>query len=298
MPATLVIVVTLAIAAQAAASQAPITVALTPVVPSGRVNLRWSPKGATVPLHLKAGAWFGSFALGPAGARAVTIKLGKTPGAPHYNTLWIDLNRNGKWSDSERLTTTPTLTRGKWWSTFDAVVAVPNAAGGGTRPYPLSLWYVEDPVEPDTAPALRWSRRGWHQGTVDIGGKRAWVLITEMEMDGVFDQRDAWAISRDSAGILKPDVRTLDEHAWLDGMAYRPVKIDPDGRSVTIVAVQTGTTEAEEAAKKDIYLPDRNVPRAATPLRFAADLRTAEEMARRNHKLVLIDFEAVWCGPC
>lgn len=298
MRPTLLILATLSIAGRAAASQAPITVALVPVVPSTGVNLRWSPKGAIVPLHRRTDAFLGTFTLGPAGTRAVAVKLGKTPGAPHYNTLWIDLDRNGRWSDAERLTITPTLIRGKWWSTFDAVVTVPNAAGGDSRPYPLSLWYVDDPVEPDTAPALRWSRRGWHQGTVDIGGRPAYVMITEMEMDGVFDQRDAWAISRDSAGILKPDVRTLDEHAWLDGTAYRPVKIDPDGRSITIVAIQTGTTEAEEAAKRDIYLPDRNVTRAAVPLRFAADLHTAQETARREHKRVLIDFEAVWCGPC
>jgi thiol-disulfide isomerase/thioredoxin len=174
-----------------------------------------------------------------------------------------------------------------------------------TRPYPLSLWYVddpawyiEDPAATEIPQTLRWSRRGWHMGKVDIGGKPAYVVIDEYEMDGVFDQRDAWALSRDSMAALKADERDLDKHAWLDGVAYRPVKIDPDGKSITFVAIKTGTTEAQEAAAKDTYLPDRNVERAAQPVVFGHDLSTALVEAGRSQSRMLLDFEAVWCGPC
>ena len=105
-------------------------------------------------------------------------------------------------------------------------------------------------------------------GEVEIGGKPAYVLITEMVMDGRFDQRDQWAMSRNADSLLRAASRALDEHYWLDGVAYRPVKIDEDGRSLSVVQIQPGTTEAEELAKKDSYLPDRNVARAPQPLAF------------------------------
>lgn len=287
----------------AAQSPAPIVVHLTPVVPTTGTGLRWSPKGDTVHLWPHGSTLTGAFALGPRGARPIAVRLEKTGGSTHYNTLWVDANRDGRLTTAERLTVEPKLIRGKWWSSFDTVVTVPfESAPRDTkvaRPYALALWYVEDPVEPDSVPMLRWSRRGWHVGTTNIDGKPVWVLITELEMDGMFDQRDAWALSRDSAAVLKSaDVRKLDEHAWLDGAAYRPVKIDPDGQSITMAVIVPGTTEAEEAAHRDIYLADRGVPRAARPLAFERDLASALAEARRTGKRVLVDFEAVWCGPC
>lgn len=281
----------------AAAAPAPITVPLAPA-PAGSKGLRWSPKGATVPLSLQDGALVGSFALGHDGAPPIAVRLQKSDGAERFDRLWLDTDRDGKLGDAERMQTTPKEQRGKWWSSFEAEIAVPMADGKGSRPYPLSLWFVQDPQEPDATPALRWSRRGFCAGEAEIGGKQAFVLITEMHMDGVFDQRDAWAIGRTREAMLTAPSRSLEQHVWLDGVAWRATAIDADGRSLTIVAFDPGITEAQEKEKADIYAADRNAARAARPVAFGKDFAAALADARQQHKRVFVDFQTTWCGPC
>src|SRR6185436_13443322 len=111
-------------------------------------------------------------------------------GSKYYEGLSIDLDRDGTLNKIEMLWTTHTEQRGKLWSSFRTEVWIPLAGAEpgslAVRKYPLDLWLVEDPAEPGATPELRWSRRGWHEGQLDVGGKPAFVLITELEMDGVF----------------------------------------------------------------------------------------------------------------
>ena len=296
----------LALLAQDAPLAKPLSATLVPHSPDKGESLRWSPKGAKVELTKATPAGdelAGRFSLGPKDAPPIAVRLERRDGRPHFDVLEVDVDRNGKFSDSEGFLATPSEQRGKWWSSFQAELTIPNVAVDATktpklRPYPVSLWYVEDPQEPDAPPPLRWSRRGWHEGKLEIGGKPAFVLITEMEMDGVFDQRDCWALARDRAALLKADSRGLERHCWLDGKAYRATNIDPDGLNIAFEPFDPGITEAEEAARDDIYAADRNAPRAAAPLAFGKDLAAALAQAAREHKRVLVDFETTWCGPC
>lgn len=268
--------------------QGPITVTLAPANPGDGGGPRWSPKGASVALTASEGALTGSFALGPKGSPVVAVRLAKSADAEHFDRLALDRDRDGKLADDEVVTTTPKEQRGKWWSSFTAVVAIPVPADGDkpatTRPYPLDLWFVVDPKEPEAKPeakpALRWSRRGWNLGTCEIAGRPAFVTITEMEMDGVFDQRDAWALARSPAALAAVGARSMEQHCWLDGIAYRPTAIDPHGRSITFERVDPGITEEQEKAKADIYKPDREAPRAAKPLAFSTDLAAALATAK------------------
>ncbi|MEZ5976481.1 MAG: hypothetical protein R3E96_17055 [Planctomycetota bacterium] len=70
------------------------------------------------------------------------------------------------------------------------------------------------------------------RGEVEIGGKPAFVMISEAQMDGVFDQRDSWGLGRTREEMFKKSTRGPDGHAWLDGQAWRPVSLDPHGRSI------------------------------------------------------------------
>lgn len=277
-------------------------VALTAKAPSGRESLRWSPKGAKVDLIADGDALAGSFTLGAPGTPDLRVRLERSAGATHIDTLAIDIDRDGGFADNERLRTTPKEQRGKWWSSFECTLQVPCQAEGdlpaATLPYPVSLWFVADPQEPDAPPALRWSRRGWHEGETEIAGQRAFVLVTEMEMDGVFTKRDAWALARERQQLLGADSRSIDKHCWLDGQAYRVVALSPSGRSVTIEPFDPGTTEVAEKAAADVYKADREAARAAKPLAFGGDLAAALAAAKQNDQRVFVDFATTWCGPC
>lgn len=280
------------------APTAPITVRLAPP-PSGGRGLRWSPKGATVPLAKEDKGLAGTFPLGHAGTPPIAVRLQRSEGSDRYDQLSLDTDRDGCLGESERLTTQPRDQRGKWWSSFEAEIAIPLAAGRkGTRLYPLSLWFVEDPHEPEAKPALRWSRRGFVEGQVEIAGQRAFVLVTELHMDGIFDQRDAWALATTREALLAAPSRTLEQHAWLAGKAWRATAIDPDGLSLTFVSFDPGISEAEEAAKADLYAADRKAPRAVQPVPFGKDFAAALAKARAQGRRVFVDFQTTWCGPC
>jgi thiol-disulfide isomerase/thioredoxin len=274
-----------------------VTVELKPAdVDDGR-GLGWSPKAAAVPLKADGAFLVGAFALGGKELPNVRVRLGRSEGAERHDLLWIDADRDGTFAEAERLETTPKDQRGKWWSSFSTTLSIP-VAGDGSRPYPLSLWFVADPQEPDAPPTLRWTRRGWHHGEATLGGKPVFVLVTEMRLDGVFDQRDAWAIAGDRAALLRASSTGLERHVWYGGVAYRPTAIDRDGRSLTFESFAPGVTEAEEKAKADVLAPDRNAPRAAKPLAFGKDLAAALAEAKASGKRVFVDFETTWCGPC
>ncbi|MFK7959858.1 MAG: thioredoxin family protein [Phycisphaerales bacterium] len=178
-----------------------------------------------------------------------------------------------------------------------------TASPATSRPYPINLWFVADPLEPDAEPALRWSRRGWHEGSCTIGGLPAYVLVTDRAMDGIFDRQDSWMLARDPKDLGRAS-RSLAQHAWLDGAAYLPISVDPHGRAIRLEPFDPGVTEAQEREKADIYRVDREAPRATTPLVFGHDLDAALVAARaqvergEGRGRVFVDFETTWCGPC
>lgn len=275
----------------------PIEVRMAPVAPSADHRLGWSPKAATVPLRAQGEALVGAFSLGPDGAPPVAVELARSPGAERFDRLAIDLDRDGAFGDGERLTTTPKDQRGKWWSSYDAEAQVPFA-GGARQPYPIALWFVFDPQEPDAPPALRWTRRGWREGAIELAGKRAHVVLAERVLDGVFTRADSWQLGADAKAALRADSRGLDTHAWLDGKAWRVAGLAADGSALRLEPCTPELTEAQERERADGLRVDREAKRAAAPLAFGKDLAAALALAAKDGKRVFVDFETTWCGPC
>jgi len=293
------------------AAKSILEVRLTPHVPTETESLRWSPKGATIELTKENDALIGTleFAIEenprkgrgytpkPSdGQRKFSLRLTRSKDAAHFDQLWIGA---GSRDVGKTLTTTPSESRGKFWSSFETTLGLPAASVQGMRTYPLSFWFVEDPLEPDAAPALRWSRRGWHAGEVKLGDETIYVLITEMQMDGVFDDADAWSLSSDQDTLVrKASSRSLGRHAWLGERAFRMTDLDPNGMWIRFEAFDPGVTRAEEEAAEDLYAADRNAKRALAPLAFGHDFEAALAQAKREGKRLLVDFETTWCGPC
>ena len=171
---------------------------------------------------------------------------------------------------------------------------------GLPRPYPIAIWFVEDPEAPDEEPVIRWSRRGWHEGTFKYGGSTCTLIITERDSDGLFTKSDAWGLGETADQAFSPrnSTNSIGKHAWLDGVAFQVVDLDESGQFITIRAFDPGMTEEEDRLAKDPYAKDRTYERAAQPVRFSSDLEAALKEAERSDQRVLVDFVTTWCGPC
>jgi thiol-disulfide isomerase/thioredoxin len=268
-------------------------------------GMRWSPYGQQLRLVGANGGMETLLDLGPAGTQPMGLRLIRSEGSEYFDQLFVDLNRDGSFDSTEMLETEVSESRNKFWSSFDAVVGVPvtdpETGGRAVNPYPLSLWYVEDPRVPDEEPVIRYSRDGWMEGTLVLDGVETVILVTERVMDGVFSSDDSWALaSRDSAADIFNSgySRSLDEHAWLFEQAYKVVQVDPSGRQAYVIPFDPGMTRSEEIAMNDDLAVDRNAPRSGRTVAFLHDFEAAEAAAKAQGKALFVDFETTWCGPC
>lgn len=277
-------------------------------------SLGWSPKGTKFPLREDATSaedrrvLAGAFSIGDQAQVKVqlAIKKSEEPGKPAHAVLQVDANANGEFEIGESSEISSSESRGKTWYSGSAEIRLPTSieeqddGHTGSRSYPVSLWYVEDPTEPESELVMRWSRQGWHLGIASVGTDKFVLVVSDRNADGVFTDADAWGLQpvTNPKFSARNSAFSVSSHAWLDEIPYRLVSLDRFGKTATIEAFDLGRTRKEDEEKTDPYAADRKLPRADRPVEFLTDFDKALKSAKDNNQLILIDFVTTWCGPC
>ena len=285
-----------------------IKITLEPQSPNEEIRgVRWSPKGEMLELKETEQGLVAKLSLGSPELSPIILRLSKQNDSEYYNKLELDLNRDGKFEHSKDtvLICEPKETRGKFWSSFSCEVPVPFSKNDFHKaldnPYALSFWFVDDPSEEIVEQVIRYSRRGWMQGRADTEYGSINVLITESEMDGVFNRSDSWAIAPDSTpeDLYSSKLsRSIATHTWFGNKAFGVDSVLFSGRIIWIKPVDPQITREEEETQADWLAPDRAAKRSGEKVKFLHDYQYGMELANQRNQAVLLDFETTWCGPC
>lgn len=283
-------------------------VAFKPGDPKSPLRPRVSPKGTQVKLtptdlpkvegkdHL-----VGRIEIGPKEFRGEgqLIALARTEADKPYDLLFVDTNRDGKFTDEKAITTKPNLNRNNWWSSFAGTLKVAHAEKGEVSvDYPVAFWAVVEKPE-QTPDIIRYSRTGFMAGTVSIGDAEYDVVVSDGDNDGVIGKGDFWAVSRTkNDDPIGGKFRVLPDFCWAGGKAWKLEMDGTAGAAGKLYPFDPGVTQAEDDAKRDLYKADREAPRAEKAVAFETDHAAALKKAAADKKPVFVKFETDWCGPC
>lgn len=288
----------------------------------GQLKPNFSPKGMQVTLTAVAD----SVALPPGAARpaktgTMLVGLDAKSAIPVLATataefpkdlcrLFIDRNRNGNFADDGaalRATPTQNAKTKAWWSSMDKTeLSIPYSSTGATEKYVTSFWIVRDDEAP-TPDIMRFSVGSWRYGTTTINGTPALVAAMD-DNNAIWNKDDMWSVLEASAPDATTKVLSINEARGTNRLMFvnhgdkesvlEFRGFSPDGRSIDFAVVDKPVTKAADRKPDDMLAPERSRPRTKVPLEWSHSLAPALAKAKAEKKLVFIDFETTWCGPC
>jgi thiol-disulfide isomerase/thioredoxin len=318
----------LASAAQSGSSQEQtVRVPLSYKAPGSGPAPNFSPKGTQVPLTpvdaifvLPADAVLpaksGLIKVGPGETSWIQVLATADPGHPADLTrLYLDRNRNGRFDDDGPAATAVPAQNEKtkaWWTSTKAIeLPVRYASGDAAESYLVNFWSVREDTPgapPEPASILRYSVGSWRAGVVTINGTEALVAAMDADNNAMFDKQDSWSVleadAPDAARLVlsHTEARDTSRLMYVNGGGREQVlefrSFAPDGRWIEFAIVNRMSTKKADRAADDVVAVERNRPRARAPFAWTHELAPALALSKTQHRKLLIDFEASWCGPC
>jgi thiol-disulfide isomerase/thioredoxin len=285
--------------------------------PTGtRLELTELPPGKSLPAGAVHPARRGVLQVGPTPESWIPILFAAATDEPGiFTRLFVDLNRNGDFSDDgppARASLERNERTGDTWYDFgqiDLRVRFPEPER--IEPYAAGFWLLQraNEASPDSIIPV-YSNRSWRSGTVTVGGVPALVMAMDMSKDALYGAGDTWSVIEASMPEASRNVLSSREARRTDRLMFLQRGDDEadlvlefrsfaeDGSSITFAVVDYPVSKAEDRLADDMIAAERTRQRAETPYTWMNDLDEAIPVAAASGRPVFLYFETDWCGPC